>query len=126
LRAFVGSVTEDDIKNEARAIDKLCQTPHDNIIKIFQHDRFSPESPVYFFDMELCELNLEQYIQCGKSGIRGLLDWEIALKDGHHEFLVIAIVQQLLSGLAFIHDLDEAHRDLTPQNSTTSIMVGLT
>jgi serine/threonine protein kinase len=118
LRAIVGNVTEEDIENERRAIEKLCDTPHDNIIEILQHGRFSNQSPMYFFDMELCEINLEQYIRGSKTGIRGLVDWEIALKDGQHEFLIIAIMQQLLSGLAFIHDRGEVHRDLTPQNGT--------
>lgn len=84
-------MTEKDIENERRAIEKLCDTPHDNIIKIFQHGRFHNQSPLYFFDMELCEINLDEYIRAGKTGIRGLLDWETALKEGQHEFLIIAI-----------------------------------
>lgn len=63
LRVIVGNVTEKDIENERRAIGKLCDTPHDNIIKIFQHGRFHNQSPLYSFDMELCEINLEEYIR---------------------------------------------------------------
>ena len=121
LRAIVGNVTEKDIENEKRAIEKLCDTPHDNIIKILEHGRFSNQSPFYFIDMELCAINLEEYIRGSKTGIRGLVDWEIALKEGQHEFLIIAIMQQLLSGLAFIHDRGEVHRDLTPQNGMSRI-----
>ena len=120
LRTYVGNITEKDIEQEARAVNKLCMTPHENIIKIYQHGRFSPESPNYYFDMELCDITLEEYIYGRKTGVRGLVDWETAHKEGQHEFLVIAIMQELLRGLAFIHEQDEVHRDMTPQNGTTS------
>ena len=119
IRAFVGNVSEEDIRNEARAIAKLCITSHDNIISVLGHDRLSPTSVIYFIDMELCSINLEEYIQGTKVGVRGLIDWNTACNEGQQQFLLFAIMQQLLSGLAFIHGLDEVHRDLTPQNSTT-------
>ena len=112
----MGNITEKDIEQEARAVDKLCRTTHENIIKIYQHGRFSPESPNYYFDMELCDVTLEEYIYGRKTGVRGLVDWETARKEGQHEFLIIAIMQELLSGLAYIHEQDEVHRDMTPQN----------
>ena len=108
--------------NEARAIDKLCSTSHDHIVQVFRHNRLSPQSPLYFIDMELCEINLEEYIQGQKSGVRGLLEWEVVLEEGQHEFLIIAIMQQILSGVAFIHEQNEVHRDLTPQNGILPIL----
>lgn len=66
--------------------------------------------------MELCDINLEEYLQGKQIGIRGLIDWDTARKERQHQFLIIAIMQQLLSGLAFIHGHDEVHRDMAPQN----------
>lgn len=71
--------------------------------------------------MELCEINLEEYIQGRVTGIRGLVDWQTVFKEGQAEFLILAIFQQLLSGLAFIHGYNEVHRDMAPQNGMSSI-----
>ena len=68
--------------------------------------------------MELRNINLEEYLQGTKSGIRGLIDWETAGKEGQRQFLILAIMQQLISGLAFIHGHDEVHRDMAPQNGS--------
>lgn len=111
-------MSEEEILNEARAIDKLCQSSHCNIVTVLSHGRFSATSPLYFIDMELCNLNLEEYLQGRKSGIKGLIDWETADKEGQRQFLILAIMQQLISGLAFIHGYDEVHRDMAPQNGT--------
>ena len=70
--------------------------------------------------MELCNINLEEYILGSKIGIKGLIDWDIAGREGQRQFLIIAIMQQLLSGLAFIHRHDEVHRDMAPQNGIRS------
>jgi serine/threonine protein kinase len=71
---------------------------------------------MYFIDMELCEIDLEEYVQVKKRGIRGLVDWNTAITERQREFLIVAILQQLLAGLAFIHKHDLVHRDMAPQN----------
>jgi serine/threonine protein kinase len=116
VRAFAGNITEEQIRAEARTIEELGKRSHDNIIRIFDHGRFSSISPMYFIDMELCEIDLEAYISNKRRGIRGLVDWDIAFSEGQREFLIIAILQQLLAGLAFIHGHDMVHRDIAPQN----------
>lgn len=97
-------------------MNKLCGGSHQNLISVLEHGRIG-NSAFYFIDMELCDINLEEYIQGTKTGIRGLLDWDKALEEGQRHFLIVAIMQQLLGGLAFIHSHDEVHRDLVPQNS---------
>jgi len=109
-------VSEEDILNEARAINKLCQGSHENIVTVFNHGRFNATFPLYFIDMELCDINLEEYLLGTKSGIRGLVDRGTACKEGRHQFLILAIMQQLISGLSFIHSHDEVHRDMVLQN----------
>jgi len=70
---------------------------------------------IYFIDMELCDINLSQYINGshGVTGIHGLPPWK---KEEPDIFLITAIMQQLISALAFIHKEDKVHRDLDPRN----------
>ena len=63
IRVGVDSnVRTEEMNSEIRAVVKLC-TPggHKNIIAVLRHGKL-PNSHYYFFDMELCEFNLEQYI----------------------------------------------------------------
>jgi serine/threonine protein kinase len=99
-------------------MDTLCRGSHDNIIAIYNHGRLAPPHAFYFIDMELCDINLEEYIYCKRTGVLGLMEWDKAIADGHGVFLICGIMQQILSGLQFIHDHGEVHRDLNPQNST--------
>jgi hypothetical protein len=51
-----------DIENEVRVIKKLCErNAHLNIVEVVQFGRLIG-SPCYFIDMELCDMNLENYI----------------------------------------------------------------
>jgi len=70
--------------------------------------------------MELCDIDLQNYMYGAKLEIRGLVDWSTAEEEGLRPFLIIAIMQQILCGLTFIHDHDEVHRDLAPQNGIHS------
>jgi len=105
-----------DIENETRAIDLLCKDPHENIIQVYGHGLLRPNQLFYYIDMELCELHLGQYLRNEIKGVRGLLEWPRVISEGHLDFLVCAIMQQIIRGLVFIHSKGEAHRDLTPQN----------
>jgi hypothetical protein len=50
------------VQNEARAIRKLCgQGNHPNIVAVINHGQL-PNAPYYFIDMELCDINLHDYI----------------------------------------------------------------
>lgn len=73
-----------------------------------------PDSVVYYIDMELCAMNLEQYIQ-GSLRAPGLVDWSIPV-DAEEVRNIIDIFEQILSGVVFIHSEYEVHRDLNPQN----------
>ena len=117
LRTFIGEAT---IANEARAITKLCGNSHVNIIHVFDHGYLNSAS--YFIDMEFCELDLDEYIRGRKTSIYGLLDWSKAINRGHAIFLIVAIMQQLLSGLIYIHDHLEVHRDLDPKNGKRNLL----
>jgi serine/threonine protein kinase len=96
-------------------MEKLCNGSHINIIKIFQHGRLRPESAFYFIDMELCDLNLDEYLR-GAKRIPGLAEWKKETDQQHVVPLIYPIMDQITSGLSFIHSHKEVHRDLNPQN----------
>ena len=100
-------------------MNKLCQNFHNNLIAIYQHGFLHPA--LYFIDMEFCDTNLEEYIQCKKRCVHGLMDWDKAIEKGHGEFIICAIMQQIISGLKYIHDQGEVHRDLNPQNGEANL-----
>jgi serine/threonine protein kinase len=101
-------VTDEDIVNERRAIEKLCMgKSHPNLIHVLQQGRLA-NSSYFFIDMELCDFNLEQY----------LLDKPIALflRNGLGNTEILDIMTHLASGVEFIHSHGEVHRDLKPRN----------
>ena len=109
-------ITSGDIERETKAIDKLCNGDHPNIIRILAHGDLRPPHVYYYIDMEYCDIDLDQYLRNAKTGIGGLLEWPLALEQGSGIFLIGVIMQQIVSGLHFIHSNNQVHRDLTPQN----------
>src|ERR1700736_4374681 len=99
-----GMLTKADIDTQGLVIDKLCNGSHKNIVRVFGHG-YLPNSPHYFFDMELCDMSLEDYV------FGHITDTENKLKvDGPG--LVWAVMTDVVSGLEFIHSHHEIHRDL--------------
>ena len=113
----MGDGNEKSINNEVRAVIKICKVEEKsvNIIRVLDHGYLHGPNSSYFIDMELCDLNLEEYIHEKNGNIPGLLDWE-TVDSVEGKFLIVAIMQQLLNGLIFIHEKDEIHRDLDPKN----------
>ena len=100
------------MENEARAIAKLCVHRHDNIVQVVAHGKV-PGFPYYFIDMELCDIDLASYLdtKCGRDD--NVLTHPIAL----NETKCWEILNDITSGLIFIHKRKEIHRDLKPRNS---------
>lgn len=112
MRPF-GGVTDDDIRNEFRALDKICTRAALNIVQVWRHDSLR-HSGFSFIDMELCDLNLEDYIQ---------RKWPLRLSQtnfldfpSNYRTIISDIMIDIASGLGFIHGLQEVHRDLKPRN----------
>jgi serine/threonine protein kinase len=99
-------------RNELRAIKKLCDGTHKNIVKVFEFGEL-PDLSHVFIDMELCSLNLDQY---NKSIRTTILVHHSALNMRIDE--IWSIIAQIADGLAFIHKQHEIHRDLKPQNGS--------
>jgi serine/threonine protein kinase len=113
IRPFA-AVHKKDIENEVRAINKLCQSLHPNIVQVFHHGYLKRDSAFYFMDMELCDFTLEQYMN--DKNVSHLDKWSIIRAGGDLFFHVVDIALQIINGLVFIHACGEVHRDLSPQN----------
>lgn len=107
-------------KNEVRAMKILCKHPHENIVAILNHGRVDPKTTVYFIDMEYCDANLEDFVT-GKCSKIGLLNWPTATNRERIRYLIPGIMDPVLSGLEFIHNMDEIHRDISSQNSNSFV-----
>jgi len=99
------------IENEVRIVTKLsCKRPaHPNIVQVFRHGGMD-KSPYYYLDMELCDENLEQYMNRYRCTNTSMGIWQIW-----------NIMAQIADGLSFIHHLGEVHRDMKPNNSNSDI-----
>lgn len=115
---WFGRVSRADIKNEIRAVQKLCRSSHPNVVQILEFGQLKRDSKFYFIDMDLCDFSLAQYIQCGVE-VPGLVDWQIARQQPQNIF---EITGQIIEGLIFIHKNEEVHRDLSPENGISSFV----
>jgi serine/threonine protein kinase len=116
-----GGITEDDIDHEVEIIKQLCTTGHVHIVNILQHDWLN--SKYHFIDMELCSINLEDYIS-GRSNHSELPDLKhepvFVSRDCSKAIRmsnIFTIFNHIVQGVAFIHEQQYSHRDLKPQNS---------
>ena len=129
-KVFRPLVAKEDIANEQRAIQELCMSScHRNIVIVFGYGWLGKEyESVFFIDMELCALDLSEYIYGQRS-----LPRENFFEPIHNGLFVSkndrplskvrnvwAIMKEIGAGLKFIHDHNLVHRDLKPKNSIPS------
>lgn len=108
------TILKGNLDNEVRAVNKLCNTSHPHIVQILRHGFLKADRTFYFFDMELCQTNLANYISGDTTD--GLENWCILRKRENFAFHVFDILEQIVDGLIFIHGHQEVHRDLHPGN----------
>ena len=103
-----------------RAVAKLCmaQHTHQNIVSVFDHGRLS--AFLYFIDMELCDLNLEQWIyrSWDHLTVQKLPFLTAELPPRARMGQVWDIMEDITRAVAFIHGAHEIHRDLKPSNGS--------
>ena len=116
IRPFAG-VSNEDIENEVRALNKLCKSNHPNIVQVLEYGQLQDDGAIYFIDMEICDATLEKYLQGGK--IDDLVEWETVRQRDEVSKHAYKIMQHILNGLFYIHCLREVHRDISPHNGSS-------
>lgn len=109
----------EDIQKELRAISKLCENKaHHNIIEVFGHGQLA-DAALYYIDMELCDFDLQSCINARLSlnGSNDIKRSQIELPTKLKVSLIFAIMDDIASGLVFIHSHKHVHRDIKPRNS---------
>lgn len=102
-----------------RAIEKLSGG-HSNIVAVLQHGQLNGKR--YYFDMELCFINLDDYFAEDMKYILGPQQYfDVKPAEGKLGCLSMwGVFKHLVSGLRFIHSLGELHRDIKPRNGVHS------
>jgi len=101
----------------------VCRRPlHPNIVAVLKLGPL-PQTPYYFIDMELCDLNLAEYIH-RRTPLSPSESIPYFVKDAEPPLKaqqIWSIMYEIAKGLAFMHSLRVAHRDLKPANGNFDI-----
>jgi serine/threonine protein kinase len=102
----------EDARKEMDIMSRLG-TENINVIKLLQREIGQLPTGESFLDMELCDLDLRQYLDNHKECQQW---WLHSLESGQRTMFIVGIMQQLLNGLYYIQSFGLAHRDLKPDN----------
>jgi len=116
-----------------RAVDQLQGAEDEgggkkNIVDILGHGRFGGPFSFHYIDMELCDINLHDYIHNNTNVVTDMpsFRWHSASFVHNNAFSattilsIWTIMHQIASGLAFIHFHGQVHRDMKPRNGGKS------
>jgi serine/threonine protein kinase len=116
----IPSVDQRSIRKEVEAIKKLCgPDTHVNIIQVLDHGHLS--NPIfYFIDMELCDLNLHDYIHGSTPpNLSGSVPYFSRGDRVESSLQIWIVMSQIASGVEYIHRQHQVHRDIKPANGDT-------
>jgi len=90
-------------------------TSHANIVTFRDHGKLDVRH--YYIDMELCVLNLEEFIRRNLKSELGIANYFDPSHNHELKFLSLwSITDQIAAGLEFLHTHGELHRDMKPRN----------
>ena len=112
-----------------RAIDQLTGAGDEdggkeNIINILGHGRVGGPFSFHYIDMELCNINLHDYIHNNRHVVADMPSFRrnseaYVTNDASPVTKILnmwTIMQQIAAGLEFIHVHRQVHRDMKPRN----------
>jgi serine/threonine protein kinase len=128
---LIFGVTGEDVDRELEVIRQVCLSGHRQIIQVFHQDRLR-SSEIYYFYMELCHMNLHEYIHGHRSLVlqsnqRHANPFVFVGKDASTRQRTInlwTIVYEVSEGLKFVHSKRYTHRDLKPENGIRGFKLG--
>jgi serine/threonine protein kinase len=94
---------------------KLCDGSNENIVTVYNHGLLWPN---YFIDMEICMGSLQDFVH-DRFLVSGTLRWKTMDKRAQILYMIRNLLRGICKGLKFIHDHDEVHRDISPDNSSS-------
>ena len=117
----MGIITKEHLREELRGMAKVCGGSQKYVVQVLGFGELSSSS-CYYIDMELCDMNLEHSIH-HKWTSRMETELPYLTTDWGSRTRTVQIwniMEDISSGLAYIHGLNEIHRDLKPRNSMPS------
>jgi serine/threonine protein kinase len=112
----------DELLNERRGIEKVYRRgTHENIVTVLAHG-WLPDQSFYCVDLELGEVALSNYIHDYYTTIKAvfpnddLSPFDLT-EEAWRVFNAWSIINQISSGLEFIHRSGQIHGDLKTTNS---------
>ena len=108
--------TPESTISECIAIDKLREKTNEHLVCIFRLGALR-NSPYVFFDMELCDFNLSDFISAPE---RHKFRLSTIYRNEEYQFQVWDIVTQITRALHFLHTNLAMHVNLKPQNGIQS------
>jgi serine/threonine protein kinase len=118
----LGSFTEDEIDHELQIIAQLCTTRHEHIVSVLRYGWFVTNESRCFIDMELCDINLQDYIDRRVTAdqeacvVQDPVFVSVDCAPSLRLMNTWTIMSHIARGLKFIHEKHLTHRDLKPAN----------
>jgi serine/threonine protein kinase len=111
------------LQNEIKVLTELCQQgAHAHIVAVLRIGEIR-HSRVLFIDMELCDLNLHEYIYCTKPRetvpIFFIKDHSPPTKARQ----IWTVMLQIVKGVEYLHGHGIIHRDVKPVNSDSLTLI---
>ena len=97
------------------------QYGNNNIVCVLNQGWLQGNLTCYFFDLELCALDLNDYMSGDFKSVLGLSafwDPQFAEDQDLGCLTIWKIMDHISNGLKFIHDNQAVHRDLKPSNGS--------